>query len=130
MSESRAFIASNAVQAALTNTILGLLCGTTIDYVMPPYSADVAPSTLVAETMLQAALNGVAIAIVADAQKNQRDPCAGMPFAYALYESQSGFHDRALALGRLVKGRLREVAPRMAPLVPKLASPGPNDHTS
>ena len=107
---------ARAIQISITHSLLGLVCGSTIEALLPKFNAAAALPTLVFETLVQVGLNGAALGVVAGTLQND-DPTYGIPFSWALTESQPELGARIHVLADAVKQQVQLGALRMGPRV-------------
>ena len=107
---------ARAIQISITHSLLGLVCGSTIEALLPKFKAAAALPTLAFETLVQVGLNGAALGVVA-AMLQSDDPTFGIPFSWALYEAQPDLGERIHVLAGAVKEQVQIGALRMGPRV-------------
>ena len=105
---------ARAIQVSVTHVSLGLLAGSSIEAVMPAYSASSSTATLMFEVFVQVALNGVLLSSVG-AQLTSDDPTFGLPFSLGLFEAQPALTTRIDALAAIVRQQVAQAVQRMAP---------------
>ena len=94
----------------------GVLMGGSIEAVLPPRTEDASLTTQVFEALVQAGMNGAALAVFAGLVREEAvDPTFGIPFSMALWSAQPVFQLRLCLLSVVVKGQVARVAQRMVP---------------
>lgn len=104
---------ANSIPHAIVNVAAGLMVGTAIELVIPAPSSSDSASQLGFEVVLQAALNGLAIAAVVPMLDPGKDLTYGIPFYAALYASQGTFAARLESASALAKYHSSQFAQRM-----------------
>ena len=102
-----------SVPHALANVAAGIAMGTLIELVVPPPSSSDSVGQLGFEVALQAALNGLAIALVVPLLQPAEDPTYGIPFYAALLQSQRTFSDRLERASAVAKTHVSQSAQQM-----------------
>ena len=95
------------IQVSMTHTVLGLVIGATIEGLLPRFNADASLASLAFETLVQAGLNGVALALVAEPLQ-AGDVTSGLPFSMALFQAQGGLSARVEHLAAVVKDQVAQ----------------------
>ena len=100
-----------AIQASISNTVLGLMVGSAIEGVLPSFNPDVPLTSQVFEIFVQIGLNGVALGyyggrVAAD------DPTGGLPFSWALFVAQPELETRVQSIGKIMRRKVSTTVQR------------------
>ena len=106
-------MSGTAIQMAVLNTALGIAIAGLIEGVLPPHTEGSSVQQVAFELMVQAGLNGVALALVAGVLSSN-DPTYGIPFATALTTAQPALQGRIRSLGAVASGQVTRVVQQTA----------------
>ena len=123
---------ARAIQNSVAHTAIGILCGSSVEVMMPAATASVSDATLAFEVFVQIALNGVLIAQVQPylSPLGSTDPTYGLLFAQALFAAQPGLSVRIAALSALAKSQVAQSAQKMGAPVATAGPPNPHSEPS
>lgn len=109
---------AKAIQVSVTQVAVGVAIGATIEAVLPPRTEDAPLSDQVFEALVQAGMNGAALAAFAGLVHGEAvDPTFGIPFSMALWSAQPVFQLKLCLLSAVVKRQVAQVVQRMVPRV-------------
>ena len=108
-------MAGATIQSSIMQFIAGVLIGGAVEGVLPKRSEGASVQSQVFEVLVQAGLNGAALAAFAGQVRGSGvDLTYGIPFARALADSQPEFRRRTTALAALVTSQVSRAGLRMA----------------
>lgn len=106
---------SRAIQVSVTQVTAGVVLGASIEALLPKRVEGALLTTQVFEALVQVGLNGAALSIFAGLIRGEGvDPTFGIPFANALYASQSELQERLRILASAVKDVVHRASQQMA----------------
>ena len=112
-------VTARAIQVSIYQVLVGIALGGAIEGLLPKASETASTSVLTLELLVQAGMNGAALAISAP-YLAQNDPTAGIPFSMGLLEAQPELRRRIGVLAAKVRGQVAQGALRMEAQVPML----------
>ena len=107
---------SRAIQVSVTHAVLGISSGSGIEAMLPKFNEGVSLANLAFETLVQVGMNGAALATVANLLRDD-DPTFGIPFSWALFQSQPELSRRIESLASAARDQFSQLGQRMAPRV-------------
>jgi hypothetical protein len=108
---------SRAIQISVSQIVYGIICGAAIEAVLPSPTDGASIQQQVFETLVQTALNGVAVALL-PASLRIDDPTFGIPFSIGLAESQPELAARIRSLAAVAKAQVARGVQQTVPHIP------------
>ena len=105
---------SRSIQVSITHAVLGIAIGSAIEAMLPKFTEGVSVTNLAFETLVQVGMNGAALATVSTLLRDD-DPTFGIPFSWALFQSQPELSRRIEGLSVVAKDQVSQLAQRTAP---------------
>ena len=106
---------ARSIQLSVTQVAAGVLIGASIEALLPKRTEGSSLNNQVFEVLVQAGLNGAALAVFAGLIRGEgEDPTFGIPFAHAVITSQPELGKRLSALSAVVGGQVSRASQRMA----------------
>jgi hypothetical protein len=117
-------MSAQAIQSSVAQCVLGLTAGACLEIIMPMQSDAASAASLIFETAVQMALNGVVI-VSLSSYLSQNDPTFGIPFATALMEAQPELLSRLRRSSVLIREQVQAYTQKTLALqsVPRTATP-------
>ena len=103
-----------AIQTAAIHTALGVAIGVVIEGMLPSLNEDASLSSQVFEIVVQLGMNGAALASLGTFL-SQDDPTFGIPFSFALFQSQSELRKRIDRVAGQARSQVSLNVQRMVP---------------
>ena len=110
---------ARAIQVSIAQVLVGIVIGSSIEGLLPKASAGASTSIVVLETLVQAGMNGAALALAAP-YLAQDDPTGGIPITMGLLQSQPELSRRIGLLSEKVKGQVVRGVQRTEGLLPEM----------